>query len=92
MRAYKINVESVSEVQFDVIAEQFAEMMSDYQAVFLEEMFDALKFGCKDHFKFESQLLFIAKDIKKRNLKNLVYVVETLNEFLKEDDGGKNET
>lgn len=86
MSRYVVTVKSESTVEYNEIADQFGEMMSDDQAVFLEEMFDALKFKCKDHFKLESQLLFIAKEIKERNFKNLVYVIETLNEFIKKQD------
>lgn len=79
-----IEVKSRSTVEFGDIAELFAEMNSREQAVFLQELFDALKFRCKEHFKHETQLLYIAKDIKEQNFKNLFYVFETLDAFLKD--------
>lgn len=77
-----ITVESTAEVRFGVIAEQFADMISAEQAIFLSELFDALKFKCKDESKFNMQLSYIADQIKARNLKDLSNAIETLNLFI----------
>lgn len=81
---YIYTVPATADVEYNEVADAFAETSSVEQTILLEELFDSLRHKCKDHFHLEKQLLHIADEIKKRNLKNLKYVIETLNEFLKE--------
>lgn len=60
-------------------------MGSHDQAVFLNELFDALNFKCKDRYRNECQLLHIATDIKRQNFRHLEYVFETLIAFMNEE-------
>lgn len=49
-----LQVESVSKVHISQIAKEFAELDCNGQAIFLQEIFDALERNCKDPAKFES--------------------------------------
>lgn len=75
-------VQSESKVHISEIAAQFAELDSTRQAVFLQEIFDALEHNCKDAAKFESQLSWISIGIKQYNFNRLKYVFESLSYFL----------
>lgn len=81
---HTILVDSKSQIEIAEIGNAFSEESSVEQTIMLYEIFDALKFKCKDQHKFESQLWHIAKEIKEKNFKDLIYVIETLNEFLKD--------
>lgn len=70
----ELEVEAKAKVHISEIAASFSQMNSDEQAVFLQEIFDALEFQCKDHFKYESQLLHITTSVKRYNFKRLKYV------------------
>ena len=85
MNNYVITAKAEATIDFGDIAEEFASMGSHEQAVFLNEMFDALNFKCKDHYRHECQLLHIATDIKRQNFKHLKYVMETLSDFMNEE-------
>ena len=78
---FTLKVVSNSEVTFDAVATEFAKMNSEKQAIFLSELFDALKHECKNHYNFESQLWHIAAEIRSFKFNELLYVVETLNDF-----------
>lgn len=78
----KLEVESRSTVHISEIAASFSDMNSDEQAVFLQEIFDALEHNCKDAAKFESQLSWISIGIKQYNFNRLKYVFESLSYFL----------
>ena len=80
-----LQVESVSKVHISQIASEFAELDSTRQAVFLQEIFDALEHNCKDPAKFESQLSWIAIGINQYNFKRLKYVFESLSYFLEKE-------
>lgn len=80
------NLETVSQVDFDKIASAFAEESSFEQSVLLREMFDALEHHCKNRAKYQSQLHWIATEIKRKNFDDLIYTINTLNEFLKESE------
>ncbi len=73
-----LTVESRSVVDISEIAGQFAELSGDEQAVFLQEIFDALEHKCKTEGKFESQLSWIGVGINRFNFKRLKYVFESL--------------
>ena len=80
------NINLVADIQISEIAESFAVMDSDQQAVVLREFFDALKYHCEDHSSFESQLCWIANSIDNLGVKNeLKYVFECLDYFLKDE-------
>lgn len=72
-------------IEFDSIANAFAEEDSRKQAILLHELFDALRHLCKDHFRNESQLLHIADAIKEHNFKHLIYSIKTLNSFIEDE-------
>lgn len=80
-----LKVESTSEVHVSQIASQFQNMTSDEQAVFLQEMFDALKFQCKTDFNYEKQLCFIATSIEKHKFKELAKSLRQLVEFIEDE-------
>lgn len=79
------DVPAQATVQLPEIAGSFAEMQSTEQSVVLWELFDALEFRCKDAAKYQMQLKYIAGDIKNRNITRLIYTIETLAEFLKDE-------
>lgn len=85
MNNYVITARAEATIEFSEIADEFASMGSREQAIFLHELFNSLRHKCKDHFKNESQLLFISKYIKEMNFKQLSYTFETINEFLKKE-------
>lgn len=80
-----LNVQSESNVHISEIAAQFQNMTSDEQAVFLQEIFDALKFQCKTDFNYDKQLCFIATSIERYNFKELITSLRKLVEFIEND-------
>ncbi len=86
MNNYVITAKAEATIEFSEIANEFALMNSREQAIFLHELFDSLKFKCKD--RYETQLLFISEGIREMNFENLAYAIKTLGEFQKE---GSNE-
>ena len=86
MRQINFTVPSHSVVDLSEFASAFAELNSDDQAIVLQEMFDALKFKCKDDHKYNSQLCFIAVSIQRYNFKELVKSIGDLNYFIEKED------
>jgi hypothetical protein len=83
---YVVTVKAQATVDFGEIAEEFAQMSSVEQSIFLQELFDALKHRCKDHHRYETQLLYMAKDMKEKNFKNMFYTINTLESFLTDEE------
>lgn len=75
----ELNIISPCKVSIGDIADKFAELTNEKQAVFLHELFDALKHRCKERFEF--QLNYIADYVVKSQCDDLKYVFETLHEF-----------
>jgi len=88
MSRITFGVEARADVELAEIASSFQDMDSVSQAIVLEELFDALKFGCKTNALFEMQLLHISNQIELKNFKNLKYVFETVNAFLETKEKG----
>lgn len=79
-----LSVNAKATVNISEIAGQFSEMNGDQQAIFLQEIFDALEFRCKEQGKFEAQLSWISIGINRYNFKRLEYVFESLSYFMKD--------
>lgn len=80
----EIEVKSRSTVKFCDIADFFAYMGHQEQAVFIHELFDALSFKCKEYSKKEYQIMYIAKYLKEQNLKETIHSIKTLSDFFED--------
>lgn len=80
MSRYEFECETTSQVAFDKIADAFANTSSNEQAVFLQELFDALLHKCGDHHKMRMQIKYISSEINVRNFKQAQIGVRMLQE------------
>lgn len=84
MRVFEFECETRSYISFDKIADAFAKIHSDEQAVFIQELFDALLHQCKDTHKMRMQIKYIANDIRTRNFKQAQIGAEMLQQELED--------
>lgn len=80
MSRYEFECDTTSQVPFDKIADAFANTNSSDQAVFLQELFDALMHKCGDTHKMRIQIKYIASEINARNFKQTQIGVRMLQE------------
>lgn len=82
MKTIEFEMPASAKVEISHIAENFANLNSDDQAIFIQELFDALEYKCKSKEKFESQLCWIGTSIQRYDFTKLNYVFESMNYFL----------